>query len=118
MAKRYSQSEKDEILAFVEQYNKEKGRGGQTAAKNKFKVNAVTLKSWMDKAGMATPVKGKKKSSKKSVRTAAPAPAAQPLAAPVSKGTSVLSAKLNKLVSIQSKIDDLQRQFDEVKASL
>jgi len=118
MAKRYSQSEKDEILAFVEQYNKEKGRGGQTAAKDKFKVNAVTLKSWMDKAGMATPVKGKKKPSKKRAGTAAPAPAAQPPSVPVSKGASALSAKLNKLVAVQTKIDELQRQFDEIKASL
>lgn len=124
MAKRYTQAEKDEVLAFVEQHNKEHGRGGQTAAKEKFNVNAVTLKAWMDKAGIATPLAkakkktAKKKSTKKNVAVSPVAAVPSVVTPKGSKNASALSAKLNKLVGIQAKIDELQAQFDEIKASL
>jgi transposase-like protein len=49
--KRYTQEEKSEILAFVEKFNAENGRGGQTAAVKKFKVTPMTLSAWNKKSG-------------------------------------------------------------------
>ena len=58
--KRYTEEEKSEILAFVEKFNAENGRGGQTAAVNKYKVTPMTLSAWNKKSG---------KKAKKSVIT-------------------------------------------------
>jgi transposase-like protein len=46
-AKRYSQDEKQEILALVEKVNTEKGRGGVTAAVREFGVSPITVNSWL-----------------------------------------------------------------------
>lgn len=50
-AKRYTEEEKVEILAFTSQYNAEHGRGGQTAAVKKYGVTALTLNAWSKKYG-------------------------------------------------------------------
>ena len=64
MATRYDQKTKDEVVAYIQQYNEEKGRGGQSAAVNKWKLNPITVKSWLEKAGVETPGKGGKKKRK------------------------------------------------------
>jgi hypothetical protein len=46
MKKFFSPDKKAEILAFVEKYNLENGRGGQVVAGKKFKVSRVTLIAW------------------------------------------------------------------------
>lgn len=46
--KRYSDAEKAEILAFIDNYG---GRGGQSAAAKKFKVSQLTLANWRKSAG-------------------------------------------------------------------
>lgn len=45
--KRYSDSEKLKIIAFVHEVNSEKGRGGASAAAKRFGVSAVTLSNWL-----------------------------------------------------------------------
>jgi hypothetical protein len=64
MATRYDQKTKDEVVAYIQQYNEEKGRGGQSAAVNKWKLNPITVKSWLERAGVETPGKGGKKKRK------------------------------------------------------
>ena len=49
--KRYTEEQKAEILAFIEKFNADNGRGGQTAAVKKFKVTPVTLSAWNKKTG-------------------------------------------------------------------
>jgi hypothetical protein len=44
--RRYTQSEKEEILAYVDKVNAERGRGGQSAAAKKFKIAVLTISSW------------------------------------------------------------------------
>lgn len=46
-ARRYNESEKQEILRFVQKVNSEKGRGGVTAAVKKFGISPITVNSWM-----------------------------------------------------------------------
>ena len=61
MASKYDEKTKDEVVAFIRQYNQENGRGGQSAAVKKWNLNAVTVKSWLGKAGVETPGRGGKK---------------------------------------------------------
>ena len=51
MAKRYDQKTKDGVVAFIQKYNDENGRGGQSAAAKKYKLNPITVRAWMEKAG-------------------------------------------------------------------
>ena len=49
--KRYTEEQKAEIFSFIEKFNAENGRGGQTAAVKKFKVTPMTLSAWNKKSG-------------------------------------------------------------------
>ena len=64
---RYTDKEKAEILAFVQDHNRKNGRGGQSTAVKKFGVTQITVANWLKKAGKkAAPAPKKKSSSKKS----------------------------------------------------
>ena len=60
--KRYTEEQRKEILSFIDTYNAENRRGGQSAATKKYCVTALTLASWAKKSGQT---KGKIKSSKR-----------------------------------------------------
>jgi len=57
--KRYSAAEKAKVLAMVEKVNAEKGRGGITAAAEKFGVTPLTISAWLRNAGISTRGAGK-----------------------------------------------------------
>ncbi|MAS94875.1 MAG: hypothetical protein CMO55_16895 [Verrucomicrobiales bacterium] len=57
MAVRYDQQTKDKVVDFVREYNESHGRGGQSAAVAKWSISPLTVKSWLDKAGVSTPSK-------------------------------------------------------------
>ncbi len=136
MAKRYDQNTKDEVVAYVQQYNEEHGRGGQTAAVNKWKLNPITVKSWLEKAGVATPGRGgkkkrpagrvAKKTGTKARRTAkAPAAKAAAAKAPAKQAAAaatgsddVVSHTLQRMLSIQSQIFALQSEYDELRGRI
>lgn len=61
MANKYDDKTKEEVVAFIRQHNEEHGRGGQSAAVKKWNLNAVTVKSWLAKAGVETPGRGGKR---------------------------------------------------------
>lgn len=99
--KRYTDSEKAEIIGFVQKVNSEKGRGGQSAAAAKYKISQLTISSWLKSAGAGA-------SSK---------------AATATKGD--LGSKLSKLAKLAKQIDKaakelsgLQAQFEALKKSL
>jgi hypothetical protein len=48
---RYTDSQKKEILNFIEEYNAKNGRGGQSTAVKKYKVTPLTIGAWLKKAG-------------------------------------------------------------------
>lgn len=131
MAKRYDQKTKDEVVAFVQQYNDANGRGGQTAAVNKWDLNPITVKSWLEKAGVETPGRGGKKKGKpgRPAKTAsAKAPrvtraesgAETPRAATSGSGSAHdgVSDTLRRMIAIQSQISALQSEYDKLKARL
>ena len=128
MATRYDQKTKDEVVAYIQQYNEEKGRGGQSAAVNKWKLNPITVKSWLEKAGVETPGKGGKKKRKagrpaKAASAKAPkAPRAAkaakaPRAAKADSGDGV-STTLQRMMAIQSQIVALQNEYEKLKGKL
>jgi len=72
--KRYSPAEKKNILAYVEEVNKAKGRGGQKAAAEKFGVSQLTISAWKKASGAPASKKtAAKKPVKKAVAKKAPA---------------------------------------------
>ena len=117
MAVRYNQKKKDEVVAFVENHNAKKGRGGQSAAVAKYKISPITISSWLKKAGSKSA--GKKRSAvskKKSVGRPAKKVAAVKVArAP--KATSV-SAVLKRMTAIQEQIESLQDEYSDLKKKL
>lgn len=118
MAVRYDQKTKDEVVAFISKYNKENGRGGQSAAAAKWKLNPITVKSWMEKAGVSSPGKsGKKKKAGKVTRKVTAKKARKANTASVKAPSSVAGA-LKRMVAIQEEIESLQAEYDSLKGSL
>ncbi|MCP5538073.1 MAG: hypothetical protein H7A51_17800 [Akkermansiaceae bacterium] len=52
---RYSPQQKAEVLAYVDTFNANKGRGGAAAASRKFKVSQITIGQWLKRAGEPAP---------------------------------------------------------------
>lgn len=100
-ARRYTLPEREKILKYVEDVNSQKGRGGQTAAVQKFGVSALTITSWMRKHPTAS--RGGDRSTS-------------------SSGTGSVLTKLtalhSEIVAKQKEISSLQAQFDKLKASI
>ena len=113
MAKRYSQKQKDDVVAFIQKFNEENGRGGQAAAAKKWKLNPITVKSWMEKAGVASPGKSAKKKSKGKKTTTI----RRTTRAAKSTGGGV-AGTLKRMMQIQEEIAALQGEYDKLKSSL
>ena len=106
--KRYTPAEKQDIVSFVEKYNAENGRGGQSAASKKFGISQLTISSWL-KASGAAPSPGKR----------------GPKAGKVSAKGGSISSKLNALLNLGTEIEKaeanltaLKAKFNSLKASL
>jgi len=125
MAKQYDQKFKDEVVAFIVEYNKEKGRGGQSAAAKKWNLNPITVRNWLEKAGVPTAGKGSKKkrtAKKAGRRTKSSAGAASSGSSGSSSASSAsggsVNASLKRMVAIQDQITELQREYDALKAKI
>jgi len=129
MAVRYDQKTKDEVVAFIADYNAKNGRGGQSKAAEKYKVTQLTISKWLKNAGVK---KGGKKSKApasapapvavvapaKKRRGRGPGKKAKAIPTVVSKPTSSSNQVLDKLVKIRQQIEELQVQFDALKGQL
>ncbi len=117
MAVRYDQKTKDEVVAFIEQYNEDNGRGGQAAAAKKYKLNPITVKSWLEKAGVKTPGKsgkkrkggkrGPKKGSKQTVVSQAS-----------SSASNSITDNLKRMSEIQKEISKLSSEYEKLKGKI
>lgn len=103
MAVRYSQKEKDKVIAFVSNYNKKNKRGGQTAAAKEFGISPITIANWLKKSG------AKKSSGARRGRKAAAKPKAS---------VGNLSSVLARMQEIQTEIEALQGEYEALKAKL
>ena len=104
---RYTAQEKDEILAYVEQVNSEKGRGGQSAASKKYKISPLTISSWIKARG------GSSSSSASSSPSAASA-----ISGPIGKKLAKLQALHDQIGRAEKELAKLRAQFDSLKSSL
>lgn len=106
---RYTAQEKDEILAYVEQVNTEKGRGGQSAASKKYKISPLTISSW---------IKARGGSSSTSSSAAASSSASASVAGPIGKKLAKLQALHEQIGRTEKELAKLRAQFDSLKSSL
>ena len=121
MAIRYDQKTKDEVVAFITKYNEENGRGGQSAAAAKWKLNPITVKAWMEKAGVASPGKKSKKKKKVAKAPSKKTRVAKKKAAASSSTTASSSSSvdaLKRMVEIQEQLEALQSEYDKLKGGL
>ncbi len=103
--KRYSAEEKKDIVAFVQKYNAENGRGGQSAASKKYGISQLSVSSWLKASGDEAPVTGARRGRKPgSVNKAK-----------VAKGGSY-SAKLGELSALANQIDKAESDLAKLKA--
>ncbi len=118
MAARYSEEEKQKVVDFVVEYDRENGRGGQAAAKKEFGINPISIKKWLVEAGHETPSKRKRKASRKTGRrkNGSTAVAARSAASPVKGGSTTMV--LQRMAKIQEEIDGLQVEFEQLKQQL
>lgn len=112
MAIRYDQKTKDEVVSFIQNYNEENGRGGQSAAAKKWKLNPITVKAWMEKAGVSSPAKSGKKKKKNGSAKAAASPRK------ANGSPKSVSAALKRMVQLQEQIEALQSEYNSLKSSL
>lgn len=96
--KRYTDEEKNDILGFVQKYNDENGRGGQSAASKKYGISQLTIASWLKSGPSAGTKRGRKAGSAKG-----------------GKGGS-FSSKLNALSALASQIDKAEAELVKLKA--
>ncbi len=88
---RYSDEEKKKIVDFVIDYNSANGRGGQSAAMNKFKVTPLTIAKWIKSSGKKAAAKPAK--AVKAVKAAKPAKAAKVTKAAKPVGASKMGVR-------------------------
>ncbi|MCG8600705.1 MAG: hypothetical protein MI807_11225 [Verrucomicrobiales bacterium] len=108
---RYDQETKDKVVQFVKDYNEENGRGGQSAAVSKWDLNPITVRSWLDKAGVATPGKTgkKKKPGRRKLKS---------VSRPALSAGMTQAETLRRMAEIQEQMDALRAEFDALKATI
>ncbi len=97
--RRYTPEEKANIIEHVEKVNASKGRGGQTAAANKFGISMLTISSWMKKTP-ATAGRGAGKSKT------------------VNGALAKLATLHSQIEAKEKEVAKLRQQFDVLKRSL
>lgn len=111
MAVRYTQEQKDKVVAFVSDYNKKNNRGGQSAAASEFGISPITIAKWLKSAGVKKSTKAKKAPAKKAGR-------GRPRKKAAATTRDSLSGVLGRMQEIQKEIESLQSEFDSLKAKL
>jgi hypothetical protein len=101
--KRYTLQEKAEILDFVDRYNAEHGRGGQTAATKKFQLSPLSISSW-------------RKQALRNGSIASHRPVSSSL--PIGRALAQMQALHEQILEQEKAVQRLKAKFDSLKASL
>lgn len=102
--RRYSLKEKQEIIAYVDKVNAEKGRGGQSAACKKYNLSPLTISSWV-RSGITA-------------NGDAPALSAGASAGPIGKKLAQLQSLHDQIVKAEKELGKLRSQFNALKGAL
>lgn len=100
-ARRYTRTQKAEILAYVDEFNAENGRGGLRAASRKFGVSPLSISNWSKNAGAVSGDPSSAKGKGKLVRLA----------------RQVL-ALAEEMEALEGKLERKRARFDELKRQL
>lgn len=113
--KRYAPKEKEEILAFVASVNEAKGRGGQSAAAEKFNISPLTISNWIKQAGKPAKKAGRppKAASAKATK-GTKAPKAAKSAKRASGGN--FASNLRRLADLHEQISKTEAQLNKLRA--
>ena len=115
---RYTPAQKAKILAYVNEVNAKKGRGGAAAASRKFGISQITIGQWIKKsAAPATKTSGAKRGPKPgSKRGRKPA---------ATKAGSGFAATLRRLADVheaiaqkKAELAELEEEYKSLKKSL
>jgi len=98
--KRYTLQEKADILDFVDRYNAEHGRGGQSAATRKFGLSPLSISTWRTQA------LGSGRISHSST------------AQPIGRALAQMQELHQRIIEQERNIQRMKAQFDTLKASL
>jgi transposase-like protein len=107
--KRYSATEKQEVVNFVNAYNASNGRGGQSEAARKFNISILTVSAWLKKSGNKVAKGGKAVASSKA--------SAKVSSALTSKVASLLQMS-DRIVKAENELAKLRAGFESMKASI
>ena len=107
--KRYSATEKQEVVNFVNAYNASNGRGGQSEAARKFNISILTVSAWLKKSGNKVVKGGKAVASGKA--------SAKVSSALTSKVASLLQMS-DRIVKAENELAKLRAGFESMKASI
>jgi hypothetical protein len=101
--KRYTLQEKAEVLAFVDRYNAEHGRGGQTAATKKFQLSPLSISSWRKQALRTGTIASYRSSSS---------------TLPTGRALAQMQELHERIVDQERNVQRLKAQFDALKSRL
>ncbi|MFP4416658.1 MAG: hypothetical protein ACLFSB_05265 [Chitinispirillaceae bacterium] len=120
MARKPDLAKRKKALDFIAKYNAEHGgRGGITAAANKYKVHPITVGKWVKEEGLpeveASEAAAPKAAAKKSRKKAA---AASPKSAPVTVDKKSVMDKIEEIQDLENHIANLQTRVAEIKGEI
>jgi len=106
---RYTDERKAEVVDFVREHDRAHGRGGQSAAAEKFGVSTLTISKWL---------KGARKPGRKPGRK--PAAKKEGGRKPATTGTATATdtSPLQRMMAIQEEMERLRAEYEELKATL
>ena len=114
---RYSDEQKNEVVAYAVQYNADNGRGGQSKAASKFNVSPLTVVAWLKAAGM----KGLPSTTQETIAR----PAGSKNNKSINPSDGSISSKLSSLLDLshqitqaESQLESLRNEFNSIKSSL
>lgn len=110
MAIRYSEEKKKEVLDWLQEYDGENGRGGQTEAAKKFGISSLTIAQWRKKAAASSSPKGGKRGRTPKVASGG--------RRSLTSSRSELTVALSRMAEIRGEIDDLEAEYLALKARL
>ena len=98
---RYTKTEKAEILAYVDEVNAEKGRGGIRAASRKFGVSPLSISNWIRNADGSSMNGGDPGGSSREMRV-----------------LSDLMELAREMEVLRERLEKKRKRFDELKGQL
>ena len=100
---RYTDAVKQKVIAFVEEVNAAKGRGGVAAAARKFGVSPLSIGNWLRKGGVSSSGSRSKASGSGGGRN---------------KVLSELVSLDTEIAKKRSELEKLEARFEKLKGSL